>query len=67
MFSQNMTVFSATYAWILNHSYDGNMRTYVTTKELKMKEFTINSQDINQAIGIQVTAVLEIKLQMYIF
>ena len=43
------------------------MRTYVTTKELKTKELTINGQDINQIIGIQLTIMLEIKLQKYVF
>ena len=33
------------------------------TEELKIKEFTITIQDINQAIGVQVTIVLETKLQ----
>ena len=37
-----------------------------STKELKMKEFAINSLDINQAIRIQVTIMLEIKSQKYI-
>ena len=37
-----------------------------STKELKMKEFAINSLDINQAIRIQVTIMLEIKPQKYI-
>ena len=37
---------------------------YTTTKLLKKKAFTINSQDINQEIGVQVTFI---KLQKYIF
>ena len=43
------------------------MRTYATSKELKTKEIAIKSQNINQAIGIQLTIALEIKLQKYIF
>ena len=43
------------------------MRTYATSKELEMKEFTIKRQYINQAIGIQLTLILEMKLQKYIF
>ena len=43
------------------------MPKYTTNKELKKKEFTIKSQNINQAIGIQLTMVLEINLQKYIF
>ena len=31
------------------------------------KAFVANSQDINQTVGIQVTIMLEIKLQKYIF
>ena len=33
---------------------------YATTKELKKKTFKINSQSINQEIGIQVIFILEI-------
>ena len=43
------------------------MHTYVTTKELKNKAFSVNTQDINQTMGIQVTIMIEIKLQKYIF
>ena len=45
-----MTLFAATYA------------PYATTKELKKNAFTINSQNINQEIGIQVTFILYINL-----
>ena len=62
-----MTVFSATYACILNHCYDGNIRSYAASKELKTKEFTIKCENINQAIGIELTIILEIKLPNYIF
>ena len=61
-----MTVFSAYYASILDPCLDGNMRTYATTKELTKKEFTINIENINQAIGVQVTIILELKLQKYV-
>ena len=43
------------------------MHTYVTTEELKKKAFTVNSQNIKQPIVIQVTFILEVKLQKYIF
>ena len=36
---------------------------YVTAKKLKKKAFRINSQNIKQAIGIQVTIITEIRLQ----
>ena len=42
------------------------MRTYATTKELTKKEFTINIENINQVIGVQVTIILELKLQKYV-
>ena len=35
----------------------------VTTYELRKKEFALNSEVIKQAIGIQYTFILEIKLQ----
>ena len=38
-----------------------------TTKQLEKKLFTINIQNINHEICIQVTLTLEIKLQKYIF
>ena len=39
------------------------MHMYATTKELKKKAFRINSQNIEQAIGILMTFISEIKLQ----
>ena len=39
---------------------------YTTTYELKREAFAVNSQSIKQAIGIQMTFLLEIKLQKYI-
>ena len=42
------------------------MHMYTTTKQLK-KVFTINTQIINPKIGVQVTFILEIKLQKYIY
>ena len=44
-----------------------SMRTYVTTKELTKKGFTIKSQSINQENGTHVTFMLETKLENYIF
>ena len=41
--------------------------TYVTTKEMTKKGFTINSQKINKKNGIDVIFMLEMKLQNYIF
>ena len=40
---------------------------YVTAKELKKMVFGINGQNIKQAIGIQVTFILKIKLEKYSF
>ena len=53
-----MTVFSSTYVSFLDPA---------TTKELKKKEFTTKSQNINQENGIHMTFLLEIKLQKFIF
>ena len=36
---------------------------YATSKELKKKAFTKNSQNIQQAVDIQLTFISEIKLQ----
>ena len=36
------------------------MHTYAMNKELEMKAFKINSQNINQEIGIQVSIIFEI-------
>ena len=58
-----MTISSATDLSILKSCYDGNMHTYVKTWELKQKPFTVNSENIKQAIAIQVTFILENKLQ----
>ena len=61
-----MTVLLASYASILDPCYDGNMYTYATTKELKKRNYTINSQNITQE-NIHVTFMLEMKLQKYVF
>ena len=39
------------------------MHTYATTKELKKMTFRMNSRNIKQAIGIQMTFISEKKLQ----
>ena len=62
-----MAVSSATYLFILNTCYDWNGHAYATTKELKKKAFAKNNQNKNQEISIQVTFILESKLQKYIF
>ena len=43
------------------------MNIYATTKELKNKRFRINSQNIQQATGIQVTYISKIKIQKEAF
>ena len=43
------------------------MHTYATTKELEKKAFTVKCQNVKQAIGIQLTFVLEIELEKYVF
>ena len=62
-----MTILLAANVSFLNPCQDGNVHTYATTKELKKKEFKAKEQNIKQTIGIQVTLILEIKLQKYIF
>ena len=42
-----------------NHCLDRNVHRYATTLELKKKVCALNSQNIKQAIGIQVTFILE--------
>ena len=42
---------------------DVNVHKNATTKELKKKAFIVKSQSIKQAIGIQLTVMLEIELQ----
>ena len=39
------------------------MHTYATTNELKKMAFRINSQNVEQVFGIQVTFISEIKPQ----
>ena len=56
-----MTVFLATYTSIFNLCYNRNVHTYATNKELKKTAFTVKSQNIIEAIGIQVTFILEKK------
>ena len=41
----------------------GNVHRYSTTKEMKTMAFRVYSQNIEQAFGIQVTFIREIKLQ----
>ena len=59
---QNMTVILAIYASNLNPCYDGNVHTYTTTLTLKKNAFRINSQNLKQIIGIQVTFIIEMKV-----
>ena len=44
-FSKNND-FSLTFAFILNHYYDGDVHTYAATEELQKMEFRINTQNI---------------------
>ena len=62
-----MTIFLAANVLFLNPSYDGNVYRYATSKELKKKAFRAKGEDIKQTIGIQLSFILEIKLQKYIF
>ena len=62
-FFGKIRLFSETCASILNPCQDGNVHTYTTTEELKKMAFRINSWNIKQAIDIQVTFLMEKKLQ----
>ena len=66
-FKQNLTISLATDGSILSWCYTGNLDTYATTKEPKKKVCTINNQNENQKLGMQVTFILKINLEMYIF
>ena len=50
--------FSTTDFFILTVCYSENLRTYVTTYELKNKLFTVNSHTIKQTIGMRLTLTL---------
>ena len=43
---QNMIMFLAANVSFLNQCYDVHVITYATTKKLKSKAFTVNSQNI---------------------
>ena len=62
-----MVIFIATNVSFLNPYWDGNMRRYGTVWELKNETFKVNSQNIKEAIGIQVTFMFEIKHKKCIF
>lgn len=55
--------FWAGNANFLKPCQDVNVHKNATTKELKKKAFIVKSQSIKQAIGIQLTVMLEIELQ----
>ena len=60
IFYQKNTVFSVTFAFILNPCQDGNVHTYATIKELRKMAFRKNGQNVKQAIG---TFLMEKKLE----
>ena len=62
---QNITIFSATHSCILNRFQDGNVDTHPMTSELEKNEFMVYGHNIKQVYDIQVTFILEIKLQKY--
>ena len=67
IFYQNLAIFSATYVSNLNPCYDGNVHPYATTQKLKKKGSALKGRNIKEATGIQVTFMLEIEIQKYIF
>lgn len=48
-------------------SFKKKKNRYAATKELKQNAFTNNIQNINQEIGVQVTLILEVNPQKYVF
>ena len=58
-----MTIFLAANAYFLNTCQNGNVHTYATTQELKKKEFTLNSKNMKQEIGLQLTFHLDIEIE----
>ena len=61
-FWEKYDCFLASYVFILDPCYDGDMRRFAKTEELKKKEFTINSQNITQENDIHLNFMLEINL-----
>ena len=59
--------FVAANVSFLKLCWDGDVPTYATNKKLKKKEFQATGENIKQIIVIQVTFILEIKLEKYIF
>ena len=55
-----MTLFSVTYASTLNPCHDENVHTYPTTGK---KGCAVNRKYMNQGNGIQMSLILENKLQ----
>ena len=62
-FSKKNTVFSATYASILNPCLDGNEHTYATNKEMKKIVSRISIRNIEHAFCLQVIFITEKKPQ----
>ena len=50
----------------LNPCYDRNVHAYAMTKEVRKKAFNAKGENKKQTSAIQVTFILEIKLQKYI-
>ena len=59
-----MTIFPGIDLPLLNPSQGANVHTYAKAKEPKKKVCTINSQNKNREIDMQVTFILEIKIHM---
>ena len=62
-----MTIFSASETSISSSCQDANVHMYATTYELKKKAFTTNSQNLKQAIGMQMILIFQVKFQKKIF
>ena len=62
---QNMTLFLAAIVSFFRMGMC--VRTYATTKELKKKVFMTKCENIKQPVDIQLTFMLESKIEKYVF
>ena len=67
IFQKNMTIFSASETSISSSCQDANVHMYATTYELKKKAFATNSQNVKQAVGMQMILIFQVKFQKNIF
>ena len=62
-----MTLFLTAIVFFLNHRQDGNVNIYAATKKLKKKACITKCENIKKPIDIQLTFMLESKIEKYSF